>query len=156
MKNKMLLLVFMLISQISISQNKNFNIIMVLNDKLLVNIENIKIRDEHENTFQSVGYVPGNLSLDEQMYSEIVRSGEKYFLTFMVVEDYKKDIRNSYEIQLENALFEHNDSMSFFCVIEIFNLNIKKYKKRYKPLSKDRNYSYNLLFPSYSIIKGLK
>ncbi len=146
----------MFISHISISQNKDFNIIMVLNDKLLVNIEDLKINDEHQNTFQSVEYVPGNLSLNEQLYSQIIGSSEKYFLTFTVVEDYKKDIRNYYEIQLENAIFEHYDNKAFFCVIEIFDLKIKKYKKKYKPLSADKNYNYNLLFPSHSIIKSLK
>ena len=140
-----------LTSKNSFSQNKNFNIALVLNEELLINVEGGKIKHIHNDNLYG-SYVPGNIQLGEDVYKGVMR-GEKYYFAFTVVLDYEKNIRKYYEIELIKAMLEHESNRSSFCVIEIFDLDIKKYKKKYNPIDKDKNYSYNVILPSYSIIR---
>lgn len=89
-----------------------------------------------------VSYHAGNLSLSSEDYNMIFSEQE---ITLFLQFDYyqysskgKLEIYN-YEIEIGKNWFEKT-----FVILKIYNLNKRKYRKKLDPLSKDKNYTFDL------------
>lgn len=138
---------FLIIYQISIAQQnrKNIDFIISIDEEIVKTLSKpIIIAKQNNNIFKKIdfNYYPGNLSLNYEDYNTIFsEQGITLFLQF----DYyqyslkgKQQIYN-YEIEIGKNWFEES-----FIILKIYNLDKNKYQKILDPLSKDKNYTFDL------------
>lgn len=146
---------------VSVAQNTekiDFNLTITINEELIINVMDIKIKLPDESYVNyGVNYIPGNLTLPHKLYNDIVSDEtNSYYLCFYVYENNDRKATNYYEVNLLNGMFKDSELSQHFCVIQIISLNNRKYRKKYKAISTDKNYNYDIILPNYSIINSLK
>jgi hypothetical protein len=100
-----------------------------------------------------VYYHPGMLSFKKSDYAMLI--GDKVKSANLKFSYYKggkhKQVEYDYEIELKKSWLG-----SLYTVINVYNLDIKPYKKMYEPLSKDKNYTFELLSPDFTFTRVRK
>jgi hypothetical protein len=89
-----------------------------------------------------INYHAGNLSLSYEDYNIIL--SEQVDTLFFQFNYYQylpkwKQKNYNYEIEIGKNWFENS-----FVILKIYNLDKKKYRKKLEPLSKDKNYTFDL------------
>jgi hypothetical protein len=93
-------------------------------------------------------YEPGTLWVNDKEAAGLINSAKQIVLSFYnfeptsVSEDY-----SDYKIE-----FKKEWLTSKFCVLKVYNLDKKKYKKSYDPLSQSQNYTFSIDFPGYQMM----
>lgn len=133
--------------QVTMAQDnrKSFDFIICVDEKILTSfIKPVILVKQGSNVLKRIDtrYHAGNLSMNSEDYNMLLsEQGITIFLKF----DYyqyssqgKQEIYN-YEIEIGKNWFEIT-----FVILHIYNLDKKKYKKILDPLSKDKNYTFDL------------
>ena len=138
---------FLFIYQVSIAQQnrKDFDFIISIDEEIVKTLSKpIIIAKQNNNILKKIdfNYYPGNLSLNYEDYNTIFSEQE---ITLFLQFDYyqysskgKQQIYN-YEIEIGKNWFEES-----FIILKIYNLDKNKYQKILDPLSKDKNYTFDL------------
>jgi len=143
-------IIVIIISSFCLNAQKpmNLDIIIFINEELVLSgINNPKIevlKNDSEVIEHDVYYHPGNLILDvdkEDLFNDETISATLKFDFF----DAKKEESINYEIELTENWF-----LDYYAILHIFNLKCRKYRRRYKPLSEERNYTFEVDSPSHS------
>ncbi len=147
MKKFFFWILFLFIYQVSMAQEnrKSFDFIISVDEEIAKTLSKpVIIVKQNTNVLKKIdiGYYPGNLSLNFGDYNTIFSEQETtLFLQF----DYyqyspkgKQEVYN-YEIEIGKNWFEQS-----FVILKIYNLDKKKYRKRLEPLSKNKNYTFDL------------
>lgn len=124
---------------------KNLEFIITIDEEIAKTLFNPMIivkNDEDVLKKVSISYYPGNLSLATKDYDMIFsEQKDTLFLKF----DYyqysskgKQQVYN-YEIEIGENWFEQT-----FIILKLYNLDKKKYRKILEPLSKYKNYTFDL------------
>lgn len=147
MKKVILGILYILLCQVSTAQenNKSFDFIISIDEEITKTLFNPMIIVKKNNDVLkkvNVNYYPGNLSIATKDY-DMIFAEEKdiLFLKFDYYEystEGKQKVYN-YEIEIGNNWFEET-----FVILKIYNLDKKKYRKILEPLSKDKNYTFDL------------
>lgn len=165
MKKSFFVIVFLFLCQISIAQEnfatslikkdwKYLNLIICVDEKIVIDeMYATSIVINNNDTLSKVKdgfyYSPGELLLSPEIWNLLKpkptgkqRNNTQLFLRFMYYKDpgNMKSKTYDYEIEFFPAWF---DNLSF-CIVYIYNLDNRKYRKKYYPLSKDKNYTYEL------------
>ncbi len=135
------------IYQVSMAQEnrKSFDFIICVDEEIATSLSRpVIIAKQGTNVLKriDISYHAGNLSMSSEDYNMIFsEQGITLFLQF----DYyqysskgKQEIYN-YEIEIGKNWFEQT-----FVILKIYNLDKKKYRKKLDPLSKDKNYTFDL------------
>jgi hypothetical protein len=127
---------------------KNIDLIITINDQLIIgDIMHMQIAPSDGVKFKNntdAKYHPGRLTLSDSVYNSIPDSGRVY-LMFDYYDNSKSNVTvSNYKIELQKRWLE-----SSYLVLEIFDLNSKKYKGVFYPLSKDQNYTFAIVSPNY-------
>lgn len=145
MKNIIILFMIVFSFQNSLSQEtKEFDFIVSIDEEIVKTLYKstlvVKNGNNIVSTF-SLSYHPGNISLNAKDFDDLFFSQDnKVYLKFDYYEyiNGNQEIYN-YEIEVGKNWFEQQ-----YVILKIYNLDKKKYKKWFKPLSKDQNYTFEL------------
>ncbi len=133
--------------QISMAQEnrKSFDFIVCVDEEIATSLTKpVIIAKQGTNVLKriDISYHAGNLSWSSEDYNMLFSEQE---ITLFLQFDYyqysskgKQEIYN-YEIEIGKNWFEMT-----FAILKIYNLDKKKYEKRLDPLSKDKNYTFDL------------
>ena len=128
--------------------NKKLDFIIVIDDNIAtgsISTVQLKTKTEGEKVI-SANYYPGSLELKNSDYTKLMSESGSIYLTFVYHEyDMNTQKNYSYELELKKPWFS-----DYYNIIRIYNLDKKKYKNKYKPLDKNRNYNFELESPSNS------
>lgn len=134
MKKLIRLILFCLIISQANAQQKDFNLIILVDGKLeagsLWSLNIIAVNNDGEEEKIEVSYYPGNLSLNEANYRKLMDSSvQKIYLSFYYT-DFIKKKRNdyNYKVELKKGWFE-----DYFFILRVYNTDKKKYKYRGMP-----------------------
>lgn len=151
-------LIFMIIgfftTFISLSQElKEIDFVIVVDDEVINAVQGLTIQIKEKNNEVvsiSPNYHPGSLSFDNSIYDKLqTEDVESVKIVFSYSQNCKKKIVNYfYEISYNRKWFKEP-----FNVLKIFNLDKRKYRKKYKLLNENVNYSLSLDLGSYSVLK---
>ncbi len=147
MRKCVFVVLFLFVYQVSIAQEKikSIDIIIFVDEEIVTSLSKpVIIAKEGKSVLKriDISYHVGNLSLSAEDYYMIFSNQEK---TLFIQFDYyqysskgKQEVYN-YEIEIGKNWLKQT-----FVVLKIYNLDKKKYKKRFAPLSKDKNYTFEL------------
>lgn len=133
--------------QFSMAQEnrKSFDFIVCVDEEIATSLTRpVIIAKQGTNVLKriDISYHAGNLSLSSEDYNMIFSEQE---ITLFLQFDYyqysskgKQEIYN-YEIEIGKNWFEKT-----FVILKIYNLDKRKYRKKLDPLSKDKNYTFDL------------
>ena len=125
---------------------KEFNLILIYNDEIdsrpifNFNLNLVLKRSDMTEEIIPARYIQGRLTLTEFNYNKLLQdSSDTIYLSFRIYESInrKKKIVFEYEIKFNKLLF-HVDCI----ILRVYNLEHKRYKKRFSPLSSTKNYNY--------------
>jgi hypothetical protein len=124
---------------------KSFDFIVCVDEEIATSLTRpVIIAKQGTNVLKriDISYHAGNLSLSSEDYNMIFSEQE---ITLFLQFDYyqysskgKQEIYN-YEIEIGKNWFEKT-----FVILKIYNLDKRKYRKKLDPLSKDKNYTFDL------------
>lgn len=127
----------------------NANFIIMIDDELCIgSIANAYIVSE-KNEKISITYHPGSLRL-EKGDSNILKDSKVNTLHF----DYYEYIDGNQTLYNYELPFDSNWLEQDYIVLRVYNLNKRKYRKHFKPLSKKKNYTFELDYPGGSMKRG--
>lgn len=98
-------------------------------------------------------YVPGSLSFDSSHKNDLFAlSDSNLFLTFGYRSYKRKKQRVShYKIEIKKEWF-----LEPYLILKIYNLDIRKYKRRFSPLDRNRNYTFEVDSPKFTFRRVIK
>lgn len=148
-------LIFLTRLQLSYSQdvNKNIDFIIVIDEKVAVGaISLVKINSKTANEEIEItpDYYPGNLSITQTDYERLFKQDTKSIMLSFTFNDNKGKRIKSYRYQIELKKEWMSD---YFIILNIYNLDKKKYRKRYLPLSESKNYTFEIVSPSNTFLR---
>lgn len=135
----------------STAQNSNdINFMVTVNEELMISLSNFRIDVNSTNKSNSflLRYVPGKLKLTAEEYNAIFLSQHSELEVSFTAGFYDKEEYYQYDYKIP---FKKKWLVEEFCVLSLYNLNKKKYRKKFKPLHEDGRYSFSINLPSSSI-----
>jgi hypothetical protein len=147
MRKCVFVVLFLFVYQVSIAQEKikSFDIIIFVDEEIVTSLSKpVIIAKEGKSVLKriDISYHVGNLSLSAEDYYMIFSNQEKtLFIQFDYYQYSSRDKQQVYNYEIEIG---KNWLKQTFVVLKIYNLDKKKYKKRFAPLSKDKNYTFEL------------
>jgi hypothetical protein len=129
---------------------KELDFIIVINDEIAVGSiflpEITFVSGGKENVMQ-VNYFPGSLSIDKGDYAKLLSDSTKEIYFKFDHHEYVGSKLNYdyYEIELKKPWLE-----DYYNIIRIYNLKDRRYKNKYDPIGKGKEYNYELESPSHS------
>ncbi len=147
MRKCVFVVLFLFVYQVSIAQEKikSFDIIIFVDEEIVTSLSKpVIIAKEGKSVLKriDISYHVGNLSLSAEDYYMIFSNQEKtLFIQFDYYQYSSKGKQQVYNYEIEIG---KNWLKQTFVVLKIYNLDKKKYKKRFAPLSKDKNYTFEL------------
>lgn len=125
---------------------KSSNFIIVIDEEIVTESLGIKLlvisKDGNSREIETItGYYPGNISLKKSDYDDLISDETQSVILKFNYQTYINDSSYyyTYEIEAGKNWFER-----MFVILKIYNLDKKKYRKRFDPLSKDKNYTFEL------------
>jgi hypothetical protein len=145
MKYIMILMLFMA-TNIYSQEVKNINFIIVIDEEITTNSLGINFlitsKDGSSREIEAItGYYPGNISLTKSDYDDLMSDETQSVILKFNYQTYINDKSNYYTYEIEAGKNWFN---RMFVILKIYNLDKKKYRKRFDPLSKDKNYTFEL------------
>lgn len=134
--------------QITFSQsNKEIDLIVVINDEVVTNLQNLKliINSDKDGSIISPLYHPGSLVLTSKQYEVLISDTTKSIeLSFAYI---GKEKSTNYKMIYGKKWLEER-----FAILKIYDLNKKKYKKMYEPITPESGFGASIDFGYYSIL----
>ncbi|HFG0566835.1 TPA: hypothetical protein ACGFUW_002625 [Flavobacterium psychrophilum] len=133
-------------------KNKNISFILVIDDEIVSTSVEITFYLNSENSTEKVSatYYPGTLSMSKSDYEKIISTETKsiYLKYFGTI--YTNGKQNYYDFEIEYNKIWLADTYN---ILRFYNLDKKKYKKLYEPLSKQKNYTFELSSPNNTFLR---
>ena len=147
MRKCVFVVLFLFVYQVSIAQEKikSFDIIIFVDEEIVTSLSKpVIIAKEGKSVLKriDISYHVGNLSLSAEDYYMIFSNQEKTL--FIQFDYYQYSSRGKQQVYNYEIEIGKNWLKQTFVVLKIYNLDKKKYKKRFAPLSKDKNYTFEL------------
>lgn len=133
-------------------QNKNLDFILLVNDKVYNQYGTFKfVRFHNGNSYEvKANYWPGNLTIRESDYNQIVDATKTDSLYLHITDDRYIDgklLNDQYTIKYQGKWLQDT-----YNILRIYNLNNKEYKQRFANVSKGKNYVYELDSPQHTFL----
>lgn len=140
------ILALLITTSIFSQETKNIDFIVVVDEEIVTNSLGIKFsitsKDGNSREIETVtGYYPGNLSMRKSDYDDLISDKIQGIILRLHYNPYinGKSFNYTYEIEVGKSWFEQS-----FVILKIYNLDKKRYKRRFDPLSKNKNYTFEL------------
>ncbi len=151
MKRNYFTFIILLSFGLSYSQQKSVNLIISIDDMLPTTnlvITKIEYVDKQGNKYSLAGkatYYPGNtIFSNEGFYKLTSNKIKKIYLYIHYWYECGINTKNyNYVVELNPALLKKT-----YLILYIYNLDKRKYRRIYFPISKNRNYTYYFKYPS--------
>lgn len=133
-------------------KKEEVNFIIVIDDEVWINYTalEIQIKDLNGLIVDKVSglYYPGNLSFQKGDYEKLINIGNGSMSLAFSYKEYegKKEQNYKYELPFSKKWLNY-----YFVVIKIYNLNNRRYRGVFEPLSEEKNYTYELDSPDGSM-----
>ena len=152
MKRLSLLLLFFSSVIIAIAQEKkDFDFVITIDDDFhpiyspsLYTLDKNGIK-----TIYEISYHPGCLSMSIEDYKKIMSANEEIHLKF---DHYKILGGNTHIYKYDFSVGKFWFQECGYVVLKMYNLDIKKYRKKFPPLSEDKNYNFIFLSSEYDSV----
>lgn len=140
------ILILFITTNIYSQEVKNSNFIIVIDEEIVTNSLGIKLlvtsKDGNSREIEPItGYYPGNISLKKSDYDDLISDETQSVILKLRYDPYINGKSYDYTYEIEAGKNWFND---MFFILKIYNLDKKKYRKRFDPLSKDKNYTFEL------------
>ena len=140
------ILMLFLTTNIYSQEVKNINFIIVIDEEIVNNSLGIKFtitsKDGSSREIETItGYYPGNISLKKSDYDDLISDETQSVILKLHYDPYINGNPYDYTYEIEAG---KNWFKRMFVILKIYNLDKKKYRKRFDPLSKDKNYTFEL------------
>lgn len=142
---KILLVILISILSVVTAQNKEGNVIISINQNIHPILSNLYLLDEFNNKYY-ITYYPGSFKLNESDYKKLLNNNSYKLVLSDNLYCFKNHRINIYEI--EDFKLSWLDQPYF--ILNIYNTDIKRYKKKYNPLE-SKNYTYEYDYPGGSM-----
>lgn len=141
-----LIFTFMISPVICQDDRCNVNLIIMVDDDICIgSIANAYIIMENNKKI-SITYHPGDLRLDKEAMN-LLKGSRVSTLHF----DYYQYVNGKQTLYNYELPFYSNWLEQDYTVLRVYNLDKRKYRKRFKPLDKKRNYTFELDYPGGSM-----
>lgn len=148
-----LVLVLISIAAKGQEMDKNFNLILVFNESIVVEYKMLEIisYNSSEVVISKVSgtYLPGLFKLPQDKYDSL-RSDDNIKELKISFKEYLNDevLSLLVEIPFSSKWLDYD-----FLIIKIYDLTNTDYKDQFEPLSKDRNYTFELIYPGGQLLR---
>lgn len=135
---------------LSYSQNsKEIDFVLTIDDKVVIAAQGLKLVSPTGSLTISPNYHPGNLSIPRNKYEGLTTTDyESLNLVFSYTKEFKGKTKDYfYEIP-----FSTNWLKEKFMVLNIYNFDKRKNKKKYMPATQGSSYAFTVDFGWYSIL----
>jgi hypothetical protein len=131
------------------SDIKSLDLILVINERIVVgSITSVQLEIISDSTsILKASYFPGNLSMSAIDYKKLFSLSVRSIYLKFIYYEYINSIQKIYNYDIELKKPWLNDD---FNIIRIYNLDNAKYKGRFDPVEKGKNYNFELESPSHS------
>ena len=135
-------------------QEKSFNFILVIDGQLWITNTSIAISFPSSNgsdlTQAVATYYPGELVFEQQEYEKIKNSKiDSLTMSFDYYEyQGKKQFLYNFDLPFYASWLDQS-----YMVMKVYNLEKRKYKGVFKPLDKERNYTFELDYPGGQMLR---
>jgi hypothetical protein len=124
---------------------KNIDIIIVIDEQIVkvpLGIEFVIKDGTDSQKIEAVGgYHPGNISLNKSDYDKLISDQTKSIYLKFSYQTYVGNEPYYYSYEIEYNKFWLQDTYN---IINIYNLDKRKYRRKYKPISSDKDYAFGL------------
>lgn len=146
MKNLFLLFCYSLFSFHSIvaqQKNKTISFVLVIDDEVLNANVNITFLVNSENSHDKIlaTYYPGTLSLNKEDYEKLISDNTKSIYLKYYQNNYINGKKKSCDFVIEYNKIWLQD---LYNILRLYNLEEGKYKNKIEPLSKSKNYTFEV------------
>jgi hypothetical protein len=133
-------------------QRKEFKLIIEIDDQLAVGgvtAPKLILTDKRDSVKTlSAGYDPGTLWVDGNNAVDLIKRAKQIVFSFYYINPSNSDAGYyTYNIELKKDWIT-----SSYCVLRVYNLDKRKYKRSYGPLSPTQNYTFSIDFPGYQMM----
>jgi hypothetical protein len=154
---KIIIICFLLLSSKNLvaQEIKNLSFILVVDDEIISTQSKLTfiITTDTSTEILSALYYPGTLSLSTSDYEKIVSPATKtiYLKYNSTVYLDGKSSYYDFEIEYQKAWLQ-----DLYNILRIYDLNSKKYRKKFEPLSSTKNYTFELSSPNSTFLRVRK
>jgi len=133
---------------------KHLDFIIVIDEQIVRESLGIKFVIKDETDYQEIetteGYRPGNISLKQIDYDKLTSNQTK---TLYIKFNYQTYVGNesyyyNYEIEYNKIWLQDG-----YNILRIYNLDKRKYKKKFDPISVGKNYTFEVESPSHTFLR---
>ncbi len=156
MKNIILICFLLLGSKNLFAQEmKNLSFILVVNDEIVnkkSKLTFIIITETSTETLSAL-YYPGTLALDNFDYEKLISPTTKTIYLKYHDTVYVNGKANYYDYEIEYQKVWLQD---LYNILRIYDLNCKKYRRKFEPLSQTKNYTFELMSTNSTFLRVRK
>lgn len=151
---KLIFTYFLLLSlnNILAQEIKSLSFVLVVDDEIITKQSRLSftvITDTSTDTVYAK-YFPGTLSMSILDYEKLVSPNVKSVLLKYSDSVYIDGKENKYDFQIE---YQKKWLQDLYNILKFYNLNCKKNKKKFKPLSENKNYTFELISPNLTLLR---
>lgn len=144
-------LFFLITGGFTIQESKEIDFVLVVDGTIITGgVSNLRmlVKNDNKEYRISAKYYPGSLTLNNSDYEKLISSNTTTIeLSFSVVVEQKGKWKDyDYIIPYEKGWFNER-----YNVLNIYNLNKRKYKKKHRAIDKDGHYSFSIDLGHYSV-----
>ncbi|ROI06327.1 hypothetical protein EGI16_00015 [Chryseobacterium sp. G0240] len=146
MRNKIFTIAFILVFSVFYTQCKKANLLIMIDEKPSLTISDFYISSQSEEKIKAK-YTVGGIDLNDETYTKLLNNqSQNLNLNFEAILP-NKTFATKYVIEIPKSFFSQD-----YLIVNIFNLDNKKYKNKYSNLIKD-NKKYYVVIETPSSMK---
>lgn len=157
MKKIVVICLLFLSSNILIAQEelKSLNFVLVVNDEIVSKISKLTFIITTDVSTENITakYCPGELSFNSSDYKKIISNETKsIYLKYSDIV-YIDGKASNYNFEFE---YQKKWLQDLYNILRIYDLTTKKNKNKFEPLSKNKNYTFELTSPNETFLRVRK
>lgn len=138
--------------------SKNLDIVILINNDLAMYHNNIVLKFQEDTAIGTVStiqanYHPGNLSIKQE---EFVTLNHANCNTIRLEFSYYRNTSRKNEIYNYQFDLSKDWLLGTYLVLRVYNLDVKKYRKRYDPVGVGQNYTFEIDSPDTTFRRVIK
>ncbi|MFH6988659.1 hypothetical protein ACHRVW_13030 [Flavobacterium collinsii] len=154
---KIFIMCFLLLSTKNLvaQETKNLSFILVVDDQIVSTQSNLTFIVTSDISTENISaqYYPGTLVLKKLDYEKIISPFTKTIYLKYRNTVYIDGKSNYYDFEIE---YQKSLLQDLYNILKIYNLNCKKYKKKFEPLSPTKNYTFEITSPNSTFLRVRK
>lgn len=136
-------------------ETKNLSFILVIDDQIISTQSNLTFIVSSDISTENISaqYYPGTLALSKLDYEKLISPSTKAIYLKYRNTVYTDGKSNYYDFEIE---YQKGWLQDLYNILRIYDLNCKKNKKKFEPLSPTKNYTFELTSPNSTFLRVRK